>query len=100
MHKYGREFAISVMANQDGCVSDRVGRYYTFPFTQYFSYNLTLCGMLKVVRKLDISTPSPELVDAYLAEITKAYGVQWTLPGENNTSTDDEPDGGVKVSDQ
>ncbi|EEB91690.1 hypothetical protein MPER_09917, partial [Moniliophthora perniciosa FA553] len=49
MHKYGREFSVKVMENQDGCVSDRV------------------------VRKLEVLTPSPELVDAYMAEIAKAY---------------------------
>lgn len=26
MHKYGREFALGVMENRDGCVSKRVGR--------------------------------------------------------------------------
>jgi vacuolar protein sorting-associated protein IST1 len=29
---------------------------------------------------LDISTPSVELVDAYLAEIAKGYGVVWSSP--------------------
>jgi len=56
MHKYGREFSMAVMENRDGCVSDRV------------------------VRKLVNSTPSAELVDAYLHEISKAYGVQWSPP--------------------
>ncbi|KAJ3989036.1 DUF292-domain-containing protein [Lentinula detonsa] len=53
MHKYGREFSAQVMENRDSCVSDRV------------------------VRKLDIASPFTALVDAYLAEITKAYGVPW-----------------------
>ena len=30
------------------------------------------------MRKLVIDTPSPELVDAYLEEISKAYGVEWS----------------------
>ncbi|KAJ3797702.1 DUF292-domain-containing protein [Lentinula aff. detonsa] len=53
MHKYGREFSAQVMENRDSCVSDRV------------------------VRKLDIASPFTALVDAYLGEITKAYGVPW-----------------------
>lgn len=60
MHKYGREFSVAVMENRDGVVSDRV------------------------VRKLSVATPSTDLVNAYLAEIAKAYGVAWsspTLPG-------------------
>ncbi|KAJ3750954.1 DUF292-domain-containing protein [Lentinula detonsa] len=53
MHKYGREFSAQVMENRDSCVNDRV------------------------VRKLDIASPFTALVDAYLGEITKAYGVPW-----------------------
>lgn len=34
----------------------------------------------KVLRKLAIQTPSAELVDAYLTEIAKAYGIGWTSP--------------------
>ncbi|KIY46327.1 DUF292-domain-containing protein, partial [Fistulina hepatica ATCC 64428] len=56
MHKYGREFAIAVMENRDGCVPDRI------------------------VRKVDIKTPAPSLVDAYLSEIAKAYNVEWPSP--------------------
>ncbi|SJL06396.1 uncharacterized protein ARMOST_09732 [Armillaria ostoyae] len=70
MHKYGREFSIAVMENHDG----------------------------RVVRKLDIAMPSPELVNAYLAEIAKAYGVSWMSP--NTPSSDDNindgSDGDVK----
>jgi hypothetical protein len=33
---------------------------------------------LQVARKLTITTPSPELVAAYLAEIAKAYNVDWS----------------------
>lgn len=71
MHKYGREFSVAVMENRDGVVSDRV------------------------VRKLTVATPSTDLVNAYLAEIAKAYGVAWsspTLPGGNDAG------GGEKVS--
>jgi hypothetical protein len=34
----------------------------------------------KVMKKLVLSTPPPELVDAYLFEIAKGYGVSWTPP--------------------
>ncbi|PBL00385.1 hypothetical protein ARMGADRAFT_1024379 [Armillaria gallica] len=64
MHKYGREFSIAVMENHDG----------------------------RVVRKLDIAMPSSELVNAYLAEIAKAYGVSWMSP--NAPSSDDNIDEG------
>lgn len=32
----------------------------------------------KVVKKLSVETPSPQLVDGYLTEISKAYGVKWS----------------------
>ncbi|KAF5392465.1 hypothetical protein D9757_002242 [Collybiopsis confluens] len=67
MHKYGREYSMAVMENRDACVSDRV------------------------VGKLNAATPSSELVDAYLTEITKAYGVAWT-PKDGG----DGPEGNVK----
>ncbi|KAJ7492215.1 regulator of Vps4 activity in the MVB pathway-domain-containing protein [Mycena latifolia] len=75
MHKYGREFSVAVMENRDGCVSDRV------------------------VRKLGNATPSAELVDAYLSEIAKAYGVEWSPPlayAESGAS-DEAPEGGSKT---
>ncbi|KAF8272985.1 DUF292-domain-containing protein [Lactarius quietus] len=53
MHKYGREFSAAVMENRDGCVSERV------------------------MKKLTNNMPSATLVEAYLAEIAKGYGVQW-----------------------
>jgi len=71
MHKYGREFSLAVMENHDGCVSDRV------------------------VKKLDMSTPSPELVDAYLTEIAKAYNVEWTAT--RKSGQDNGPEGEVKA---
>ncbi|KIM70086.1 hypothetical protein SCLCIDRAFT_1207383 [Scleroderma citrinum Foug A] len=54
MHKYGRDFSIAVMENRGRCVSDRV------------------------MKKLSVGAPSPELVEAYLTEIAKGYGVKWT----------------------
>lgn len=106
MHKFGREFSVAVMENRDGCVSDRVSQ------AARYRCDLTKCSMLppisvhvcdhrsivyiqKVIRKLEIVTPSPELVDAYLAEIAKAYSVPWNPP----TKADDGgPEGGIKVS--
>ncbi|KAF9469693.1 regulator of Vps4 activity in the MVB pathway-domain-containing protein [Collybia nuda] len=72
MHKYGREFSLAVMENRNGCVSDRV------------------------VRKLGVDTPSAELVDAYLVEIAKGYGIEWVPPGtkDHNAGTE----GGIKES--
>jgi hypothetical protein len=51
----------------------------------------------RVVKKLKVETPSEELVDAYLSEIARFYGVPF---GNPTTSTaddddDDEPSGGV-----
>ncbi|KAF9531823.1 regulator of Vps4 activity in the MVB pathway-domain-containing protein [Crepidotus variabilis] len=57
MHKFGREFAVAVMENKDDCVPKRV------------------------MTKLTTTTPSAELVDAYLTEIAKAYGVPWSASG-------------------
>ncbi|KAF8831901.1 DUF292-domain-containing protein [Lentinula edodes] len=70
MHKYGRDFSAMIMENRGSCVSDRV------------------------VRKLDIATPSTELVDAYLAEITKAYGVPWSSAAATNGG--EGPEGSLK----
>lgn len=40
------------------------------------------------MRKLDLGTPSEQLVNGYLSEIAKAYGVKWSPPG--STEVDDE----------
>ncbi|KAJ7150330.1 regulator of Vps4 activity in the MVB pathway-domain-containing protein [Mycena filopes] len=75
-HKWGRDFSVAVMENRDGCVSDRV------------------------MRKLGNGTPSPELVDGYLTEIAKAYGVEWSppLPAYSATEGEEGPDGGSRAS--
>ncbi|KAG9313964.1 DUF292-domain-containing protein [Chiua virens] len=52
--KYGREFTTAVLENRGDCVNNRVAR------------------------KLVVETPSTELVDGYLTEISKAYGVKWS----------------------
>ncbi|KAG8762365.1 hypothetical protein FRC12_009083 [Ceratobasidium sp. 428] len=87
MSKYGREYAIGVMENKDNCVSERV------------------------MKKLQIATPSTALVDAYLGEIAKGYGIDWTPPISNtapsaptdlkskpSSSSDDANDNGGDVA--
>jgi vacuolar protein sorting-associated protein IST1 len=51
--KFGKEFALEAVENSDGKVSE------------------------KVVRKLSVEPPRAELVQGYLEEIAKAYGVDW-----------------------
>ncbi|KAF8910023.1 regulator of Vps4 activity in the MVB pathway-domain-containing protein [Gymnopilus junonius] len=68
MHKYGRDFSLAVMENRNGCVSPRV------------------------VNKLIIGTPAPALVDGYLKEIAKAYGVPWADPAEQSNDNSEEPE--------
>jgi vacuolar protein sorting-associated protein IST1 len=50
----------------------------------------------RVVKKLRVETPSQELVDAYLAEIARFYGVPFgdSKPVDEDDN-DDEPSGGV-----
>ncbi|KAK1233071.1 Vacuolar protein sorting-associated protein ist1 [Marasmius sp. AFHP31] len=77
MHKYGREFSLKVMDNKEG-VSERVAR------------------------KLEVLTPSSELVDAYMTEISKAYGISYnsSTPSTSNSQTESggSGDGDVKES--
>lgn len=72
MRKFGREFSIGVMENREGCVSDRV------------------------MSKLKLNMPSAELVDAYLYEIAKGYGVKWVPPSRDQVkgAGDDNGDSG------
>jgi len=51
--KYGKEFVLEAMDNTDGKVNP------------------------KVVKKLSVEPPRQELVQGYLEEIAKAYGVDW-----------------------
>ena len=51
--RYGKDFVKAAMENTDGKVAP------------------------KVVRKLAVTPPSEELVNGYLEEIARAYGVQW-----------------------
>ncbi|KAI1119613.1 regulator of Vps4 activity in the MVB pathway-domain-containing protein [Nemania sp. NC0429] len=51
--RFGKEFVQAAMENSEGAVSE------------------------KVVKKLSVTPPKPELVQGYLEEIAKAYGVDW-----------------------
>ncbi|KAK1762231.1 regulator of Vps4 activity in the MVB pathway-domain-containing protein [Phialemonium atrogriseum] len=77
--KFGKEFVISAVENSDGKVSE------------------------KVVKKLAVAPPKPELVQGYLEEIAKAYGVNWPKrpqeelgepPDFMDDDDDDSPNGG------
>ncbi|KDQ15617.1 hypothetical protein BOTBODRAFT_624511 [Botryobasidium botryosum FD-172 SS1] len=75
MQKYGREFAVAAMENRGGCVSERV------------------------MAKLTFATPPAALVDAYLGEIARGYGLNWAPPsspeksdGPSGTATPKLPD--------
>jgi len=59
MHRYGRDWSILVMDNVDDRVSARV------------------------LSKVTNETPSPALVDAYLAEIARGYNLDWNPPPPN-----------------
>ncbi|KAH8173007.1 regulator of vps4 activity in the MVB pathway domain-containing protein [Sarocladium implicatum] len=90
--KYGKEFVLKAMENQEGKVNE------------------------KVLRKLSVEPPRQELVQGYLEEIAKAYGVDWpkrsrpeSPPPEllddddendtkgNDDNDDENPSGGQKI---
>lgn len=58
MEKYGKEFAMVAIDNSDGKVADRV------------------------LSKLKVTPPQPELVSLYLKEIARTYGIDW--PGDDD----------------
>ena len=64
--KFGKEFVLHAMENTDGKVSE------------------------KVIKKLSVTPPKPELVTGYLEEIAKAYGVGW--PRKPQDDLGDPPD--------
>lgn len=74
--KYGKQFVLEAMENTDGKVNE------------------------KVVKKLSVTPPKPELVQGYLEEIAKAYGVNWPkrelgeAPPNFLDDDDDTPSGG------
>ena len=49
----------------------------------------------RVAKKLEAKTPSAELVDAYLSEIARFYGVPFGAPKTSSDDDDDEAGGGV-----
>ncbi|KAK9413879.1 putative Regulator of Vps4 activity in the MVB pathway-domain-containing protein [Seiridium unicorne] len=70
--KFGKEFALAAIENSDGKVSE------------------------KVVKKLSVTPPKEELVQGYLEEIARAYGVDWPKRpkdlGDPPTFIDDDDD--------
>lgn len=47
------------------------------------------------MKKLSIQPPPAELVDLYLQEIARTYGVAWGQPPKTGDSDDDQPSGGI-----
>ncbi|KAJ2970565.1 hypothetical protein NQ176_g8128 [Zarea fungicola] len=75
--KYGKEFVLAATDNAEGKVNE------------------------KVVRKLSVEPPRKELVQGYLEEIARAYGVDWPKrekpsppPEFEDDDDDDGPPGG------
>ncbi|KUJ16748.1 DUF292-domain-containing protein [Mollisia scopiformis] len=64
--KYGKEFALAAMENTDEKVSE------------------------KVLKKLTVTPPAQELVNGYLEEIARTYGVDW--PKKSKDDLGDPPD--------
>lgn len=52
------------------------------------------------MKKLILATPQPSLVDGYLCEIAKGYGIEWDPPDytSDHGSDGDQDDGGLNVS--
>ena len=76
VEKYGKDFALEAMENTDGKVAERV------------------------VKKLRVTPPEPTLVEAYLREIAKTYGVPWPkeeVVPDGQDDDDDEPSTGEAV---
>ncbi|KAL8783831.1 MAG: hypothetical protein Q9213_004377 [Squamulea squamosa] len=79
VEKYGKDFALDAVENRDGKVAERV------------------------VKKLRVEPPDPVLVDLYLREIAKTYGVDWPRKpsqgynGSDEEDDDDEPSSGQAV---
>ncbi|KAL9582988.1 MAG: hypothetical protein Q9203_005263 [Teloschistes exilis] len=77
VEKYGKEFALEAIENSDGKVAERV------------------------LKKLKVEPPDPELVNLYLKEIARTYGVDWPK-GEKrqdhgSDEDEDSPTGGQAV---
>ncbi|KAH8804659.1 regulator of Vps4 activity in the MVB pathway-domain-containing protein [Xylogone sp. PMI_703] len=79
--KYGKDFALQAMENSDEKVSE------------------------KVLKRLSVTPPAQELVQGYLEEIARTYGVDWPKKpvedtgepsGLDDDDDDDNPSGGIK----
>lgn len=77
VEKYGKDFALEAVENTDGKVAERV------------------------LKKLKVEPPDPELVTLYLKEIARTYGVAWPkkeeTTGDKNEDDEDSPSGGQKT---
>lgn len=77
VEKYGKDFALEAVDNSDGKVAERV------------------------IKKLRVDPPEPELVTLYLKEIARTYGVNWPRkegsPDGQNDEDDDTPSDGLAV---
>lgn len=77
VEKYGKDFALQAIENSDGKVAERV------------------------VKKLRVEPPAPELVTLYLKEIARTYGVNWPkgeITADDNSDDDsDEPASGQGI---
>jgi len=77
MSKYGRDWAIKVSSNEGG---DTISQ--------------------RVLSKINTATPSKDLVDLYLFEIAKAYGLHWRPEGMlDDLGDDNDSDGNVAEPD-
>lgn len=70
VEKYGKEFALEAVENSDGKVAERV------------------------LKKLKIEPPDPELVTLYLREIARTYGIDWPKGDRKQEQGNDEDDDG------
>ena len=68
VEKYGKEFALEAIDNSDGKVAERV------------------------LKKLRVEPPDPELVTMYLKEIARTYGVDWPKGEKQSEEKDDDDD--------
>ncbi|KAL8750707.1 MAG: hypothetical protein Q9199_006896 [Rusavskia elegans] len=68
VEKYGKDFALEAVENSDGKVAERV------------------------VKKLKVEPPDAVLVDLYLKEIAKTYGVDWPKAQSKRQNGSDEED--------
>ena len=77
VEKYGKEFALEAMDNSDDKVAERV------------------------LKKLRVEPPDPELVMLYLKEIARTYGVPWPkkeqIADDDAEDSDDTPSSGQAV---